>query len=301
LTASVLPNSLVAPLERTLRRNGDRTKWRAVEAVTGGDINRAARLTTGKRTYLVKWNSSSPPGVYGAECNGLQTLRSAGALRVPEVVGFGECEGNVPGFLVLEWIEQHSGPPPTDFGVRLGQAVAKLHSCTASAFGFERDNYIGSLGQPNGWLSDWLDFYRERRLRPQAELARRLGRLPIARARRMGRLLDHLERWLTGDARPALVHGDLWYGNLLVDSRTQPVVVDPAVYFADREVEIAFSQLFGGFPEGFYQAYREAWPLDSGYDDRRELLQLYPLLVHLNTFGETYAASVDRVLKRYVG
>jgi fructosamine-3-kinase len=177
-----------------------------------------------------------------------------------------------------------------------------MHRATAGAYGLDHDNYIGATPQPNGWMPSWRDFFRERRLRFQAELARRNGLLPAERASRVERLLDRLDRWID-DAlvRPSLLHGDLWGGNFIVGPGGGPALIDPAAYYGDREADLAFTRLFGGFPDNFYRAYAAAWPLPAGWQDRRDLYNLYHLLNHLNLFGESYGAQVDAVLRRYVG
>jgi fructosamine-3-kinase len=158
------------------------------------------------------------------------------------------------------------------------------------------------MPQPNGWMASWPEFFRERRLRIQGELARRNGRLEGQRARQLERLLDRLDTWLGDHApRPALLHGDLWGGNVLIGPGGAPALIDPAVFYGDREAELAYTALFGGFPDAFYRAYDETWPLPAGWRERRELYNLYHLLNHLNHFGESYGAEVDSVLRRYAG
>jgi len=274
-----------------------------VEPVTGGDINEAARLTTERSRYLVKWNPAPLPRIFACEAQGLELLAQAGAIRVPTVYGYGEPEDGRPGFIVMEWLEPPAGGFDQErFAVRFGRQLAALHRMTASSYGLDHDNYIGSLPQPNGPMDRWVDFYRERRLGFQAALARRRGHLSGERARRMERLMARLERWIDeGTVSPSLLHGDLWSGNYIVGPQGEPVLIDPAVYYGHREVELAFTELFGGFPERFYRAYEEAFPLDPGYEERRPLYQLYYLLVHLNLFGEAYGGAVDRILRRYGG
>jgi len=153
--------------------------------------------------------------------------------------------------------------------------------------------------QQNDWTADWAEFFRERRLRPQGEIARRGGRMDGERARRFDRLLDRLDSFLTGHAPPpSLMHGDLWSGNVLVGPGGAPALVDPAASYGDREAELAYTALFGGFPESFYRAYEEAWPLPAGWRERRELYNLYHLVNHLNHFGESYGGAVDAALRR---
>ena len=159
------------------------------------------------------------------------------------------------------------------------------------------DNYIGSTPQVNGWLDDWLAFFRERRLRPQMELAARNGHLPAGRRRALEGFMGRLDELLGGvPRRPALLHGDLWGGNMIADPSGQPVLIDPAVYYGDREADLAMTALFGGFSSAFYAAYNEVYPLADGWRERFRIYNLYHLLNHLNLFGEGYGAQVDAVI-----
>ncbi|HMQ31833.1 MAG TPA: fructosamine kinase family protein, partial [Chloroflexaceae bacterium] len=183
----------------------------------------------------------------------------------------------------------------------LGEQLAALHRHSAPVFGLERDNFIGGSPQPNGRLVSWPAFFRERRLLPQLDLAAANGLLPAARRRALERLAGRLDDLLASAEPPALIHGDLWGGNVVGAPGGAPALIDPAVSYSHREAELAFTELFGGFTPRFYAAYNAAWPLDPGYADRRDLLNLYHLLNHLNLFGEGYGLQVDQVLRRYVG
>lgn len=210
----------------------------------------------------------------------------------------------------MEWLESPSADGAGDrmaHGEALGRGLAELHRAGAAdfgypdAFGYPKDNFVGLLPQKNGWMSRWSEFYRDRRLLPQLEIAAEHGRLTSQRRRLADRLLERLTDWIDDSAvRPSLLHGDLWGGNWLVTT-DGPAVIDPAVYFGDREMDLAMASLFGGFPDTFFRSYREAFPLLSGYEERIPLYQLYYLLIHLNIFGESYGPSVDRLLRRYGG
>jgi fructosamine-3-kinase len=261
--------------------------------LSGGDINDAYQLelADGRRLFA-KTNATADETMFEREAAGLEWLREAGALRIPEVVAIG------PDYLVLEFLEPSR--PVADFDERLGRGLAALHGAGAKAFGLGDDNFIGRLPQLNEARDAWPDFYRDMRLRPQLAMARQRG---LASAR----LLDQFERLcsklddLVGDPEPpARLHGDLWGGNLHRDAHGLPVLIDPAVYGGHREVDLAMMRLFGGFSARCFAAYAEAAPLSPGHADRVDLYQLYPLLVHVNLFGGGYLGSVVRVVSRYV-
>lgn len=259
-------------------------------AVGGGDINQA-ELLVGRdgRRFFVKLNRAERLAMFEAEAEGLAELAGAGAIRVPEPVCSGVDGGRA--YLVLEYLDLDGRGEAAELGRRL----AALHRASQAAFGWRRDNTIGATPQPNAWLAGWLDFLRERRLGYQIDLARRHGA--------PGRLVDQGERLLTELAaffpgyapRPSLLHGDLWGGNYGY-SGGEPVLFDPAVYYGDREADIAMTELFGGFPAAFQAAYREAWPLDPGYGVRKTLYNLYHILNHYNLFGGGYAGQAERMI-----
>jgi fructosamine-3-kinase len=281
-----------------------------VQPVGGGDISQAARVEAGGRAYLVKWHSRPPqpqPGwleMFEAEAAGLALLASAQAVRVPVVYGHGAAQaGAVPAYIVMEWIERGSRYAALldqrTASEALGRQLAALHRATAPAYGLDHGNYCGATPQDNRWLPTWIEFYGQRRLGFQMELAGRQGLMPTERRRRLERLIDRLDRWIDESAcRPSLLHGDLWGGNWLVDAAGQPVLIDPAVTYGEREAELAMCRLFGGFPADFFAAYDAAWPPAPGRDERVPLYQLYHLLNHLNLFGEGYGGQVDGILRR---
>jgi fructosamine-3-kinase len=250
----------------------------------GGCINSAATVGDGERTFFVKWNDASRLDMFEAEADGLAALAQTGAIAVPRPICWGECGGT--SFLVLERLALGG---PTDWA-QAGRRLAELHRAGAPSFGWRRDNYIGSSPQPNGSEDDWVAFFRDRRLGFQLALAqaqghgRTLGGLGERLLADLGALIDH-------DPVPSLLHGDLWSGNLGGLADGTPAIYDPAVYYGDREADLAMTELFGGFGQPFYAAYREAWPLDPGYPVRRGLYNLYHVLNHLNLFGGSYLAQ----------
>lgn len=263
-------------------------------AMAGGDICSAfqVRLAGGDRLFA-KTPRTPCPGLLDCEAAGLRWLAAARALRVPEVVAVEDAAG-APGVLVLEWIE--AGPPNGGFHRRLGEGLAALHAAGAGAFGYERDNWIGRLPQPNAPRQSWPRFFAEQRLAPQLRRARDAGHLRGALLARAERLLADVDA-LAGPAEsPARLHGDLWAGNVMADSTGDPVLVDPAVYGGHREMDLAMMRLFGGFAPECFAAYQTAAPLAEGHEARVSLWQLYPLLVHLNLFGGTYRDPFARAL-----
>lgn len=292
---NALPNGLRALLSEALAAEPTRVQY-----VGGGSINQAARVEVGGSRFFVKWKTDAPPRFFETEARGLDVLRQADEIRVPEVIAFEDATAQRPGYLILEWIDESRRAESLSFAVNFGRALAALHQTSTHYFGLDHDNFIGELPQVNRQTERWAVFYRDQRIAPQIEIARARGRLNAERERALCKLLEQMERLLAGATDvPALLHGDLWAGNFLVTEGNQPVVVDPAVYYGDREVEIAFTELFGGFPPGFLAAYHEAYPLERGYERRRALYQLYPLLVHLNIFGESYGPRVDAVCRQY--
>jgi fructosamine-3-kinase len=271
-----------------------------ISAVSGGDISQAARATLAEgREVLIKWNASALPGLFTAEWRGLALLQSSNTLRVPEVLAHREPVDNCPGFIVMEWLER--GASSYEVAAVLGRGLATMHRVTADSFGLDHDNYIGANSQPNQPAADWVTFYREQRLGFQLELARRNGYLHRERAGRLEKVMTRLGDWLPVQPGASLLHGDLWGGNWLVTASGEPALIDPAVYYGHREADLAFTELFGGFPAAFYRAYEQAWPLEAGYEARKDLYNLYHLLNHLNLFGEGYGGQVDAILRRYAG
>ena len=259
--------------------------------VGGGSISRTLVVHTGRARWFVKIDRAERGALLVAEADGLKVLAACPAIRVPRVVGHGVC-GN-QAYLVLE----HLQLSPLQHGAAAaGRALAQLHRIGGEQFGWQRDNFIGSTPQLNAGDDSWPHFFAQQRLLPQLELAQRQGL--------RGRLLDDGERLaeklpaLFADYRPAvsLVHGDLWHGNAALDETGTLALYDPAVYFGDRETDLAMSQLFGGFPDDFYSASREAWPLADGFDQRCALYQLYHVLNHLNLFGDSYRAQAQRLI-----
>ncbi len=290
--------------------------------VRGGCINPSARLESedGKGFFL-KWNDSAPVEMFVAEADGLRALAEGvaatvpggvaanagepGLLRVPDILGWGGSGTSAdPGWLLMELLPQ--GRPGPGYGARLGRGLALLHGGDGeedadpgdggdvTGYGWRRDNFIGSLPQENQPSRDWSTFWRDRRLAPQLRMARSGGWFSGKEGRILDTLLDRLDDLLPPEemAGPGLLHGDLWSGNYYPGPGSEPVLIDPAVYRGEGEVDLAMMELFGSFPRGFLEGYQEIRPLRPAYDAfRRDLYQLYYLLVHVNLFGGGYAAG----------
>jgi fructosamine-3-kinase len=267
-----------------------------VVPLAGGDINQAfeVQLVDG-RSVFAKTNARAPVGFFEAEARGLRWLGEARALRVPEVLAVGAPESP---FLALELLEP-SAPEP-GFEERLGQGLARLHGFGAPSFGLDRDNFVGSLPQANQPRPSWAEFYRECRLLPLLERARRRGLLDAEFERAAERVLSRLEQRVGPDEPPARLHGDLWAGNLHVAGGGEPALIDPAVYGGHREIDLAMMRLFGGFGPRVFAAYAESAPLAPGHQGRVALYQLYPLLVHAVLFGAGYVARARSCLLPYL-
>jgi len=266
----------------------------ARHAVAGGSINRAERVDgRDGRRYFVKINEPRMRSMFAAERAGLIEIAAGPGPRVPRPIALGGYSDGA--FLVLEFVPLHRATRRS--GERLGQELAAMHRRVGRCFGWSRDNTIGTTAQSNPPSTDWVDFLRRHRLGRQFSLAAGNGYGAALAAHE--RLLADLDMFFT-DYRPcpSLLHGDLWSGNQAVDGEGAPVVFDPAVYYGDRETDIAMSELFGGFPASFEPAYREAWPLDPGYQVRRTLYNLYHVLNHLNLFGESYLGQARTMLSR---
>src|SRR5690606_15593965 len=276
---------------------GVRFEETARRPVSGGSINRCFEYRSASGSVFVKVSSASNAAeMLQAEAAGLKALAAADAVRVPRVIVQGRCgEG---AYLALEWITL--GKATRSSEATLGKQLAWQHRCTRPEFGWDRDNTIGLTPQPNAKCQRWDEFFRERRLRFQLDLAAKSG-APADVLDRGYLLCEHVSAFFTDySPQPSLLHGDLWAGNWGCDEDGLPVIFDPAVYYGDREADIAMTRLFGGFGAAFYAAYNSTWPLDPGASVRVPLYNLYHVLNHYNLFGGSYlqqaASMIDALL-----
>ena len=259
--------------------------------VSGGCINQGYAVSDGERTYFVKLNEDAKVEMFVAEALGLQEIAQTNTIRVPKPICWGVAESSA--YIVLEWLKLGAGT--TNSWQEMGRNLAAMHRTTsASGFGWEQNNTIGSTPQINHWTTDWVEFYASRRLGYQFQLAKRKG----GNFPQQEQLLASLPQLLSHPVQPSLVHGDLWGGNAACTEGGEPVIFDPATYYGDREVDIAMTELFGGFPAAFYHGYNEVFPLAPGYEQRKTLYNFYHILNHFNLFGGGYAFQANRMISQ---
>lgn len=261
-------------------------------SIGGGCINQAYCITNGAQHFFVKLNTPGNLSMFEAEAAGLMEIQRSETLRVPLPICYGQ--NDQAAWLVLEYIDLNSGMRGN--AADLGRQLAALHRATAKQFGWVRDNTIGQTPQINTPSSDWINFWRTHRLGFQLDLAKTNGH--NGKLQKLGeQLLINLDKFFPdASPLPALLHGDLWSGNYAYDGNGNPVLFDPAVYYGDRETDIAMTELFGGFPADFYSAYRYDYPLDSGYNIRKLVYNLYHILNHLNLFGSSYRYQTEQTI-----
>lgn len=268
-------------LNTTITVNGE-------SSIVGGCINNAIKINTNKGDFFVKWNTNSKANMFQSEYNGLKVLKDTNTIRIPNVLCFDDD------FLILEFIPPSN--PNNAFWEVFGQKLALMHKQTHSKFGLDFDNYIGSLCQDNTQNKNWTEFFIQNRLQAQLSIGNFSGTLLSD----IDKLFQKLPN-LFPNEKPALLHGDLWSGNFLAKNGDTPMLIDPAIYYGNREMDIAMSKLFGGFNSDFYFAYNESLPLENGWEERIQICNLYPLLVHVNLFGGAYINQVKNILSYYVG
>lgn len=289
-----IPSNVRQGVARVLKLKGPK-ELRDFSYSGGGCINQGGRLTTTSGTFFLKWNSAKKfPSMFESEAKGLNLLRKNKAIAIPEVIGVGE--DNADQFILLGFIDQ--GTKSNTYWKDLGSRLATMHKETNDLFGLDHENYIGSLRQHNAGSDGWTDFFINRRLNIQLKLAMDSGLAGLPMMKSFESLYLKLDSMLPRE-RPALVHGDLWSGNIITTHSGEPCLIDPAVYYGCREVDLAMTKLFGSFPGEFYDTYNDTYPLLPGYEDRFEVYNLYPLLVHLNLFGAQYQSPIAAILRRF--
>lgn len=261
-------------------------------SIGGGCINQAYCISDGARRFFVKLNSAHGLDMFAAESAGLEEIRQSATIRVPLPICHGHSDEMA--WLVLEHLDLDNSTRGK--ASDLGEQLAAMHRVTSPQYGWYRDNTIGQTPQINSLSSNWIAFWRMQRLEYQLDLARRNGF--TGKLQSLGeQLLSDLDKFFPNvSPTPSLLHGDLWGGNYAYDDKGNPVLFDPAVYYGDRETDIAMTELFGGFPADFYSAYRYNYPLDSGYNIRKQVYNLYHILNHLNLFGGSYRHQAEHTI-----
>ena len=283
----MIPERIKSEIESTLNEEIISAKNQS-----GGDINNASiiKLSSGK-SFFLKWNGSAPEGMFKTEAKGLELLSDTDAeLIIPEVILMGKD------FLLLSLIE--SGKENPDSSFQFGVELAKLHKHSSDYFGLDHDNFIGKLPQRNDKHLNWADFFISERIEPQIKLGMQSGKFGSG----IHSKIDSLHRSATNlfpEEPPALLHGDLWNGNYMFSKTGVASIYDPGVYYGHREMDLAMTRLFGGFSSDFYEGYNSEYPLAGGFEDRIELCNLYPVLVHANLFGGGYVSQAAGILDRY--
>ena len=259
--------------------------------VSGGCINQGYAVSGNGLIYFVKINQANQEAMFAAEALGLKQIHATKTIRVPEPICWGIADKS--SYLVLEWLEFGGGDSQS--WEKMGQNLAHLHQVSLSdRFGWHCNNTIGSTPQINTISNNWADFFAHQRIGYQLRLAKeRGGNFPDE-----DQVIPAISEILSQhQPHPSLVHGDLWSGNAAITVDGEPVILDPATYWGDREVDLAMTELFGGFPAAFYRGYNDVFPLDAGYQQRKTLYNLYHILNHFNLFGGGYASQANRMLQ----
>ena len=285
-----LPNSIT---ESIFKESG--LQISTTYSLGGGCIHNANRVETQKGTFFLKYNYLKEAHNFEVESRGLQLLGKTKTLQVPEFIGRGTTDSYA--WLLLEYIEPASRS--ANYWQDFGKKLAMLHQHSSDAFGLDYDNYIGALPQQNNKHSDWIHFFVQERIQPMLEMAISKRAFGSDIKHSFDKLYQQLINIFPTEP-PALLHGDLWGGNIVTNKNGLAAIIDPAVYYGHREMELAFMTLFDRQTQAFYNAYEEISPLSPGWQDRLDLYNLYPLLVHVNLFGGGYAGSVRQILNRYV-
>ena len=268
---------------------------KTIKPIGGGCIANAIGIEADQGAFFLKWGRGEVSNTFEPESVGLNTLSRAGsALTIPRVIDQG---GSSSRYLLLEWVE--SGYARDFTWEFFGREMAQLHRYTGKAYGYSIDNFIGRLPQTNNWETSWPAFFRSQRLEPQVALARASEYWQREWDPMLELLYHRVDNLLPDSPERSIVHGDLWSGNYMITAQGFIALIDPATYYGHRETDLAMTELFGGFEPSFYDAYTEAWPLEAGYEDRKEIYNLYHLINHLNHFGLSYARGVERILKMY--
>jgi fructosamine-3-kinase len=291
----MIPKEIISALQNWFSENGFSEEISHTQSIGGGSINSAFKIATRDGSWFLKYNSAQAhPKMFKSEFQGLQLMTQTKTIRTPQPFFF--YEGDHYSCILMELIEQ--GTRSTDFWSQFAKDLSAMHHHSDAYFGLEFDNYMGSLPQSNSKHNDFVSFFVNERLEPQIKLARDAGYIHRKHIQPCERLYTELSSIFPKE-KPALVHGDLWSGNFMNDESGNPVIMDPAVYYGHREVDIAMTSMFGGFSSAFYQQYQDFFPMESGWESRMDFYKLYPILIHVNLFGYSYVGSFERIIKGF--
>ena len=271
---------------------GEKITIHEVKLIAAGTLNQAVFIASDRGDFFLKTNFESNGDIFEKEALALEYLKKNTSLYIPSVYGYGKIVDL--NYLLSEWIP--SGRKAADYWESLGHGLAQLHMVSSRNFGLDHDNYIAVLPQNNTPKSNWSEFYVTHRLEPMLGKAFYDGLIDKNFMDKFRGIYEKFPSIFPNEI-PALLHGDLWSGNVLESASGQPVLIDPAIYFGHREVDLSFSKLFGGFESRFYEAYHEVFPLEPAFDERVKVYNLYPLLVHLNLFGQSYLSPIEKTVK----
>ena len=284
---SAIPSSLRSKMEESLVfKKGNNISILDIVPVSGGCINNTSKILTNEGSYFLKWNIDCDKNMFDLEKKGLEMLGSAQSIQTPKIISIGSE------YLLMDFIETVS--VNTSSWEEAGRAIAELHQISSKSFGLDYNNFIGTLIQDNQQKDMWVDFYINQRIYPQLLS----GNFPSSTIHLFEKFFINVEKFFPEEC-PSLLHGDFWQGNFLM-STDGIFLIDPAIYFGFREMDIAMTKLFGGFNNRFYEAYHEHFPLAEGWEERVDICNLYPLLVHANLFGGSYHSQLISIVKRFV-
>jgi len=266
-------------------------------SVGGGCINNALQLNTSAGNFFLKWNASAPKDMFLKEAEGLKEMSAAASLlAIPKVIFCNESN-DFPGVLIMEYLLPAGNT--RGFDEQLGHGLAQMHRKSANAFGFHHSNYCGSTVQDNTWTESWPEFYARHRIGALVDQIRSSGKLSIDELKIYNKLIERIPLLMPHETVPSLIHGDLWSGNYMYTA-SGPALIDPACYYADREMELGMMKLFGGFSPRVWEAYQEEWPLPPGWKEHIPLYQLYHVLNHYLLFGGSYGWQAIEIVKSYL-
>ncbi|HEX7583721.1 MAG TPA: fructosamine kinase family protein [Prolixibacteraceae bacterium] len=277
---------------------GNQVRFISSRSIGGGCINHALKISCSVGDFFLKWNASAPSDLFLKEAAGLNEMRLADNpwLIIPQVIWAKEVD-DLPGLLLIEYLQ--SATTTSGFDERLGKGIAQLHRKTATAFGFHHANYCGATVQDNSWTDNWPEFFAHRRIWALVQKIRTSRGMTVDELKIYENLVDKMPLLLAHQTVPSLIHGDLWAGNYMFTANG-PALIDPACYYADREMELGMMQLFGGFSSQVWSAYQDEFPLPEGWKERIRLYQLYHVLNHYLLFGGSYGWQALETAKEYL-